>query len=218
MGSPVISWLETEGIFSRSPFETAHPSTSSGARLLRANGLLISIGGVLRRRAPGPGSLSKVALRLSKERLNIPVSFRLPIYISECIPLFVIIDLPNMEVNHVSRFIAVLFGIAFIFAGAVGYMSAFNDNGYLLGIFEVSNIHNILHIVSGVLAIMAATSFKFTKLYFSIFGFLYLVIASSSFKWGGSLLPMHVNLADSNFYLCIGVVLLLLGIFAYETS
>ena len=81
------------------------------------------------------------------------------------------------------RFIAVLFGIAFIFGGVAGYMPAFTINGALLGIFEVNNVHNIVHIVSGVLAIMAATSFKYTKLYFLIFGIVYTAVATLICSW-----------------------------------
>ena len=65
------------------------------------------------------------------------------------------------------RILAVLFGIAFIFGGVAGFMPAFMTNGALFGIFEVDSMHNIVHIASGVIAIMCATSYKYSKLYFN---------------------------------------------------
>lgn len=116
------------------------------------------------------------------------------------------------------RFIAVLFGIAFIFGGVAGYRSEFMTNGLLLGLFEVDNMHNIVHIVSGVLAIMAATSLKFTKLYFLLFGLVYTAVAILGFVRNGDLMMMHVNMADNYLHLGIGVISLLLGLIAYKSN
>lgn len=109
------------------------------------------------------------------------------------------------------RFVAVLFGIALIFAGVAGFMPVFNINGALFGIFMVSDMHNIVHIVSGVIAIMAATSHKATKLYFLIFGLVYTLVAIIGFFNSGDLFIMHVNMADNFLHLGIGVVSLLLA-------
>lgn len=112
------------------------------------------------------------------------------------------------------RFFAILFGIAFIFAGVAGFMPAFTTNGALLGIFEVDTMHNIVHIVSGVIAIMAATSFKLTRLYFLIFGIAYTITAIVGFARGGDLFIMQVNTADNFLHLGIGVISLFLGYYA----
>jgi len=112
------------------------------------------------------------------------------------------------------RFIAILFGIAFIFAGVAGFMPAFTTNGALLGIFEVDSMHNMGYIVSGVIAIMAATSYRLTKLYFLIFGVIYTIVAILGFWRNGDLFIMHVNMADNFLHLGIGIVSLLLGYYA----
>jgi hypothetical protein len=112
------------------------------------------------------------------------------------------------------RFIAVLFGIAFIFAGVAGFMPAFTTNGALLGVFEVDSMHNLVHIVSGVIAIMAATSLKATRLYFIIFGIIYTIVAILGFWRNGDLIMMHVNMADNILHIVIGVVSLFLGYYA----
>jgi hypothetical protein len=112
------------------------------------------------------------------------------------------------------RFIAILFGIGFIFAGVAGFMPAFTYNGALFGIFEVDSMHNLVHIVSGVLAIMAATSFKLTRLYFLIFGAVYILVAILGFARHGDLFMMHVNMADNFLHLGIGIISLFLGYYA----
>ena len=108
------------------------------------------------------------------------------------------------------RIIAVIFGIAFIFAGVAGFIPAFALDGYLFGLFEINTMHNIIHIVSGVVAIMCATSFKSTKLYFQIFGAVYLLVAILGFV-RGDLIIMHVNMPDNFLHLAIGAIALYLG-------
>ncbi|SRR5579883_2493052 len=109
------------------------------------------------------------------------------------------------------RIIAVLFGIAFIGAGIAGFLPQFTVDGLLLNIFEVDSMHNIVHIVSGVIAIMAATSFKYAKLYFEIFGIIYLFVALLGFWRNGDLFMMHMNLADNILHVVIGVIAVYLG-------
>jgi hypothetical protein len=109
------------------------------------------------------------------------------------------------------RIIAILFGIAFIFAGVAGFVSAFKPNGLLFYYLEVDAMHNLFHIVSGVIAIMAATSFKYAKLYFQVFGIIYALITILGFWRNGDLFIMHVNTADNFLHLVIAVVAILLG-------
>lgn len=107
-----------------------------------------------------------------------------------------------------------LFGIGFIFAGVAGFIPAASPDGYLFGIFEVNTMHNIVHLVSGVLAIMAATSLKWTKLYFLIFGVVYTLVAILGFARNGDLFMMHVNMADNFLHLGIGIVSIYLAYYA----
>jgi hypothetical protein len=109
------------------------------------------------------------------------------------------------------RIIAILFGIGFIFVGVAGLLPQFNQEGLLFGYFEVDLIHNIVHIVSGVIAIMAATSHNFAKLFFQIFGVLYAIVAIAGFALNGDLIMMHVNMADNILHAVIAVVALYIG-------
>jgi hypothetical protein len=81
----------------------------------------------------------------------------------------------------------------------------------LFGYFMVDTMHNIIHIASGVIAIMAATSDRYARLYFQVFGLVYVAVAVWGFWTGGDLYMMQVNLADNILHIVIGVVALLLG-------
>ena len=73
------------------------------------------------------------------------------------------------------RMLAILFGIALLYLlGQLRlFFPHFMQNGLLLGIFEVDKMHNLIHIASGVLAILAAVKIKYTKWYFRLFGIIY---------------------------------------------
>lgn len=113
------------------------------------------------------------------------------------------------------RILAVIFGIGFIFAGVAGFLPSFMPNGLLLGYFEVDTMHNLVHIVSGVIAIMAATSGKYARLYFQLFGIIYAIVTIVGFVRNGDLsfIMMHVNMADNFLHLVISIVALYLGFF-----
>ena len=109
------------------------------------------------------------------------------------------------------RILAILFGIGFIFVGVAGFLPTFYTDGLLFGFFEVNAMHNVVHIVSGVIAIMSATSSKYSKLFFQILGIIYIIVAIAGFWRNGDLFIMHVNMADNILHTVIGVVALLLG-------
>ena len=111
------------------------------------------------------------------------------------------------------RIMAILFGIGFIFAGVAGFLPSFTTDNLLLGYFEVDGMHNIAHITSGVLAIMAATSLKYTRWYFQLFGIIYALLGIVGFWRGGDLYFMTVNFADNILHSVIGVLALYLGFF-----
>ena len=113
------------------------------------------------------------------------------------------------------RILAIIFGIAFIFAGVAGFLPSFMPNGLLLGYFKVDTMHNLVHLISGVLAIMAATSYKYSKLYFQLFGIIYAIVTIIGFARNGNLnfVMIHLNMADNVLHLVISIVALYLGFF-----
>lgn len=117
----------------------------------------------------------------------------------------------------VLRIFAVLFGLIFLAIGVMGYLPQFVMDGNLFGYFEVDSIHNMVHIVSGVLALLAAASASYSRIYFQLFGLIYGIVTLLGFVLGGDLFIMHVNLADNILHLGISLVSLYLG-FLYRPS
>lgn len=109
------------------------------------------------------------------------------------------------------RFFAILFGIAFIFAGVAGFLPTFIQDGLLFGYFTPNSMHNVFHIVTGVVAIMVATSFRATKIYFQVLGLLYTALAVWGFWASGDVYMMHLQPADNILHIVVGVVALLIG-------
>ena len=116
------------------------------------------------------------------------------------------------------RLITIVFGVALIFAGVAGFVPALTINGALFGIFEVDAMHNIVHLVTGVVAIMAATNLRFTKIFFIVFGIIYTLVAIFGFARDGDLIIMHVNLADDFLHLGIGLFSIYLAYFIHKHS
>jgi hypothetical protein len=107
------------------------------------------------------------------------------------------------------RIAAIIFGIGFIVVGILGFFPAFAPNGHLLGLFMVDTFHNWVHILSGVVALLAAFADRFVKLYFQVFGIVYLIVALAGFFLGGNLWLMHVTCIycsrSSLFWLCFQI-------------
>lgn len=111
------------------------------------------------------------------------------------------------------RLLAILFGIGFIFIGVAGFLSLFIIQGLLFGLYEVNTVNNIFALGSGVLAIMAATSYRRTKHYFQLLGLIFMVLAVIGIATGGDLrlIMMHVNMADNIFRIIMAAIFIYLG-------
>lgn len=105
--------------------------------------------------------------------------------------------------------ITIVFGIILIVVGILGFIPALTPDGKLLGYFQVDTIHNVVHLVTGVIALFAAADYA--KLYFKVFGFIYLIVAIAGFLLAGNLMLFHVNMADNILHLVIAAVALFLG-------
>jgi len=106
-----------------------------------------------------------------------------------------------------------VFGIVFIVVGVLGYVPAVTPNGLLLGLFMVDGIHNLIHLLSGILAILAVMgSAKYLRTYFQVFGVVYAIVTVVGFVQGDTVLGIiMVNMADNVLHLVIAVVALWAG-------
>jgi hypothetical protein len=91
---------------------------------------------------------------------------------------------------------------------------AATPGGKLLGIFAVNTIHNLVHVASGIVALIAGfASERGAKIYFQVFGIVYALVAALGFVQGDGLLLGLVsnNAADTWLHVVIAVVALYLG-------
>lgn len=109
--------------------------------------------------------------------------------------------------------LAWLFGIVFIVIGILGFVPALVSGGLLFGIFSVDAMHNTVHLLSGVLAILAALGAgSYARLYFKVFGVVYAIVTVIGFIQGDTILGlMTVNMADNVLHLVIAAVALWAG-------
>ncbi len=104
--------------------------------------------------------------------------------------------------------ILTILGVVFLAIGVLGFV-----NNPLLGVFEVDALHNIIHLLSGVLALVAVSMGAGAMKTFSrIFGIVYGLVAVIGFVSGDNVLGLiMVNGADNVLHLVLAVIFLYLG-------
>lgn len=111
--------------------------------------------------------------------------------------------------------VAIIFGVIFILIGILGFVPSLTPEGKLLGIFMVNGAHNLVHLLTGVVAILCGlASERASKLFFIIFGVIYGLVTILGFVQGtGMLLGLiAINPADNWLHLAITAVSLWLGL------
>jgi hypothetical protein len=109
---------------------------------------------------------------------------------------------------------ATIFGAAFLIAGLLGFVPAAAPNGMLFGILHINAVHNIVHLLTGAVALFAAFSgVRASQLFFQVFGVIYGLVAILGFMAGDRhILGMIANnLADAWFHVIVAAVSLYLG-------
>ncbi len=114
-----------------------------------------------------------------------------------------------MNVKSVSMWV----GVFFLVLGIIGFVPALTPDGLVLGLFLVDPLHNIVHILTGVVAVFAAmSSVNAAKVYFQVFGVVYALVTVLGFMTGTGLFGLlPVNLADNVFHLAVTAVYLYYG-------
>jgi Domain of unknown function (DUF4383) len=116
---------------------------------------------------------------------------------------------------------AVVFGVVFLLVGILGFVPAAAPNGMLLGIFHVNAAHNVVHLLSGAVALWAGlTSVSASRLYFRVFGIVYALVAVLGFVAGDAMLLGMItnNAADTWLHLVIAIAALVLGFVVKDES
>jgi Domain of unknown function (DUF4383) len=87
------------------------------------------------------------------------------------------------------KILGILFGMAFLLGGTLGFVPGVTQDGMYFGVFMVNTAHNVLHIVSGTIFVMASMAgARLARLWFQIFGALYAAIAVMGFGVGDGLI------------------------------
>lgn len=113
------------------------------------------------------------------------------------------------------KIIAIIFGIGFLIIGVLGFVPQAKVGEDLFGLFRVNTIHNIIYLISGVIALLGGLScWHATRVYFKIFGIIYGLAALLGIYFGhGDLLDGYIanNTNDEWLHGAIAVVFLYLG-------
>jgi hypothetical protein len=117
---------------------------------------------------------------------------------------------------------AAVFGIIFLVLGILGFVPGASTQleglPHLFGIFAHDAIHNIVHILTGIIGLLTASSDRYAKWYLQIFGIIYVLIAIAGFLQGDTVVGLFtVNMAGNILHLGLGIGLLTAG-FALPVS
>ena len=110
--------------------------------------------------------------------------------------------------------IAVIFGVIFAVVGVLGFVPVVSPGGKLLGVFDVNSAHNLVHLATGIIAILVGmASDKASRTFFQVFGVIYALVAVLGFYSGDQPLLGIVsnNSADAALHVIIAVAALYLG-------
>lgn len=110
--------------------------------------------------------------------------------------------------------LGIIWGFLFLLGGILGFVPGITKNEMFLGFFMVNAAHNILHITSGAVFLVAsALGVRAARMWFQIFGSFYVALSLIGF-WVGNHLILNLisnSLIDSCGHAFLGFVLLLIG-------
>lgn len=112
------------------------------------------------------------------------------------------------------RTAAKIFGYIFVVIGILGFVPGLAPDSHLLGLFHINALHNIIHLASGAVALMAGyASYKASRTYFQVFGIVYALVALLGLMSGDNdILGLVANNgADNLLHIAIAAAALYLG-------
>lgn len=112
------------------------------------------------------------------------------------------------------RAIAFIYGIIFVIAGILGFYPDWSPNNMLLGYFHVNAMHNLVHLISGIIGLWVGFSSRYaSQLFFRIFGIVYVIIAILGLYTGPEPIFGIIanNMADVGLHFIVGIIALIIG-------
>ena len=109
-----------------------------------------------------------------------------------------------------SRNVAILFGVTFVVVGILGFIP--NPLVSSTGLFEVNGLHNLVHVLTGVVFIVGALpSERAARLTLQSVGIAYIGVTILGFLTEGHLLLGLVHINDADRWLHAGLALVIVG-------
>ena|SRR5438876_11526945 len=108
----------------------------------------------------------------------------------------------------------IFFRIVFLLIGILGFVPGVAPDEMLFKIFHVNAAHNVVHIVSGIIFLLAAAADAgAARTWFQIFGISYAIVVIWGFAvgTGNTLWVVSNNPADTWLHLVLAVMMLFLG-------
>ena len=112
---------------------------------------------------------------------------------------------------------AKVFGVVFLLVGILGFIPGIAPDGHLLGIFHVNAAHNIVHLLTGAIALaVGCSSMRASRLFFQVFGIVYALVAVLGFVYGNQPIFGIIanNIADAWLHVMIACVAVYFGFVA----
>jgi hypothetical protein len=117
----------------------------------------------------------------------------------------------------VTKTVTLVLGVLLLLMGVVGFVPAavtYDEGGMslLVGIFLVDPIQNIVHIASGVVALLAGSSHRYSRWFLQVGGIVYAVMSVAGLLQTDTVVGLFgVNLATNMLHLVVAAVMLAAG-------
>jgi len=116
---------------------------------------------------------------------------------------------------------AIAFGLIFLLVGILGFIPGVTKEEHLLGIFHVNAAHNVVHLLTGAVALACGmASAHASLLFFRTFGVVYGLMALLGFVGGDRAILGIIsnNVADSWLHSAVAAVSLLVGFLPHKET
>ena len=101
-----------------------------------------------------------------------------------------------------------ILGVVLVIVGLLGFFAS----SPLLGYFEVDTLHNLIHLASGVIALVVGGNHAMARMFLIIFGLVYGAVAVIGFVQANTVLGLFaVNAADNFLHTGIAAACLIVG-------
>lgn len=101
----------------------------------------------------------------------------------------------------VNKMVAMIAGAVLALVGLLGFVPALITDGALLGLFEVNAVHNVVHLLSGIVLLGAAfmDNGANSRITLLVIGVVYAIVAVAGFAVPDLVAPLMGDAADNAF-------------------